>query len=81
MRSFSRRDGMAEEVRTQVPGNIWKVMVKEGDVVSEGDVLFIMEVMKTEVGHHCETSGVVSAVNIQDGQEGIDADVVAVVIA
>jgi hypothetical protein len=37
--------------------------------------------MKTEVGHHCETSGVVSAVNIQDGQEGIDADVVAVVIA
>jgi len=72
---------MAEEVRTQVPGNIWKVMVKEGDVVSEGDVLFIMEVMKTEVSHHCETSGVVSAVNIQDGQEGIDADVVAVVIA
>jgi biotin carboxyl carrier protein len=33
---------MAEEVRTQVPGNIWNVMVKEGDVVSEGGVLFIM---------------------------------------
>jgi biotin carboxyl carrier protein len=72
---------MAEEVRTQVPGNIWKVMVKEGDVVSEGDLLFIMEVMKTEVNHHCEMSGVVSAVNVQDGQEGVDADVVAVVIA
>jgi acetyl-CoA carboxylase biotin carboxyl carrier protein len=72
---------MAEEVRTQVPGNIWKVMVKEGDIVSKGDLLFIMEVMKTEVNHHCETSGVVSAVNVQDGQEGIDFDVVAVVIA
>jgi biotin carboxyl carrier protein len=42
IRSFARRDGMAEEVRTQVPGNIWNVMVKEGDVVSEGGVLFIM---------------------------------------
>jgi acetyl-CoA carboxylase biotin carboxyl carrier protein len=72
---------MAEEVRTQVPGNIWKIMVKEGDAVSEGDLLFIMEVMKTEVNHHCKTSGVVSAVHIQDGQEGIDTDVVAVVIA
>ena len=37
--------------------------------------------MKTEVHHHCETSGVVSAVNVQNGQEGIDFDVVAVVIA
>ena len=37
--------------------------------------------MKTEVSHYCETSGVVSVVNIQDGQESIDADVVAVVIA
>jgi acetyl-CoA carboxylase biotin carboxyl carrier protein len=64
---------MAEKIRTQVPGNIWKVLVKEGDVVSEGDVLFTMEVMKTEVNHNCETSGIVSAVNIQDGQEGIDA--------
>jgi biotin carboxyl carrier protein len=52
---------MAEEIRTQVPGNIWKVLVKQGDVVSEGAVLFTMEVMKTEVNHNSETSGVVSA--------------------
>ena len=71
---------MAEEVRTQVPGNVWKVMVKQGDDVSAGDLLFIMEVMKTEVNHLCETSGVVAAVNIEEGQEGVDADIVAVVI-
>lgn len=52
---------MAEEIRTQVPGNIWKVLVKEGDAVSEGEALFTMEVMKTEVNHNCETSGIVSA--------------------
>ena len=71
---------MAEEVRTQVPGNVWKVMVRPGDTVAKGDLLFIMEVMKTEVNHLAETSGVVSAVNIQEGQEGVDADIVAVLI-
>ena len=72
---------MAEKIETMVPGNVWKLLVKPGDKVVPGDVLFILEVMKTEVNHHCETSGVVSAVKVQDGQEGIDFDVVAVVIA
>jgi biotin carboxyl carrier protein len=58
---------MAEEVRTQVPGNIWKVMAKEGDIVSEGDLPFHHGEMKTEVSHHCETSVVASAVNIPAG--------------
>ena len=40
---------MAEQVTTQVPGNVWKVLVKPGDAVKSGDVLFILEVMKTEV--------------------------------
>ena len=38
---------MATEVKTTVPGNMWKVLVKEGDIVKKGDPLFIMEVMKT----------------------------------
>jgi biotin carboxyl carrier protein len=72
---------MAEEVRTQVPGNIWKVQVKQGDTVAAGDLLFIMEVMKTEVEHRCETAGTVSAVAIEEGQEGVEADLVAMVIS
>ena len=42
---------MAEEVITETPGNIWKVLVKPGDKVKPGATLFIMEVMKTEVPH------------------------------
>ena len=42
---------MTTEVKTTVPGNMWKVLVKEGDAVKKGDTLFIMEVMKTEVHH------------------------------
>lgn len=72
---------MAEEVVTQVPGNVWKVLVKPGDTVKPGDVLFILEVMKTEVPHEATQAGTVRSVNIQEGQEGVDAGMIAVTIA
>ena len=71
---------MAEEVTTETPGNIWKVLVKAGDKVDAGDTLFIMEVMKTEVPHTAAAGGTVKAVHITEGQEGVDAGVVAVEI-
>jgi biotin carboxyl carrier protein len=71
---------MAEQVRTQSPGNIWKVLVKAGDRVNAGDVLFIMEVMKMEFPHEAPRAGTVTAVNIVEGQESVDGDMVAVEI-
>lgn len=72
---------MKEEVIVQVPGNVWKVLVKPGDQVKAEDVLFILEVMKTEVPHAASTAGTVKAVYITEGQEGVDAGSVAVEIA
>ena len=69
---------MATEIRTQTAGNIWKVLVQPGDVVTEGDVLFIMEVMKMEVPHTAPVGGTVSAVHVANDQEGLDADAPAV---
>ena len=71
---------MATEVKTTIPGNMWKVFVKEGDVVKKGDPLFIMEVMKTEVHHDSPINGKVVKVNVVNDQEGIDPGTVAVVI-
>ena len=71
---------MATEVKTTIPGNMWKVFVKEGDVVKKGDPLFIMEVMKTEVHHDSPVNGKVVKVNVVNDQEGIDPGTVAVVI-
>ena len=71
---------MATEVKTTIPGNMWKVFVKEGDVVKKGDPLFIMEVMKTEVHHDSPVDGKVVKVNVINDQEGIDPGTVAVVI-
>ena len=71
---------MATEVKTTIPGNMWKVFVKEGDVVKKGDPLFIMEVMKTEVHHDSPVDGKIVKVNVVNDQEGIDPGTVAVVI-
>ena len=71
---------MATEVKTTIPGNMWKVFVKEGDIVKKGDPLFIMEVMKTEVHHDSPVDGKVVKVNVVNDQEGIAPGTVAVVI-
>ena len=57
---------MSTEVLTSVPGNIWKVLVEVGDEVNEGDILFIMEVMKSEVNHNAPVSGTITQVNIRN---------------
>jgi biotin carboxyl carrier protein len=71
---------MAEKIETKVPGNVWKLLVKPGDKVDPGDVLFILEVMKTEVPHSASEGGTVKAVHITEGQEGVDAGIWAVEI-
>ena len=71
---------MTTEVTTTVPGNIWKVLVKEGDQVQKGDTLFIMEVMKTEVNHETPIDGKVVKVNIVNDQEEVDPGTVAIII-
>ena len=71
---------MTTEVKTTVPGNMWKVLVKEGDAVKKGDNLFIMEVMNTEVHHDSPVDGTVIKVNVVNDQEGIDPGTVAIII-
>jgi acetyl-CoA carboxylase biotin carboxyl carrier protein len=71
---------MAHEVELQTAGNMWKVMVKLGDEVKAGDTLFIMEVMKMEVPHEAPVDGTITAVNVSEGEEGLDAGTIGVVI-
>ena len=70
---------MAEEILTQAPGNVWKVLVKEGDTVKAGDTLFILEVMKTEVSHDAESDGVVKTLHIKE-EDAVDVGQLAVEI-
>ncbi len=72
---------MAQEVRTDVSGSVWKVLVKPGDQVKTGDTLFILEVMKTEVPYEAEANGEVIAVHITEDSGMIEEDTLAVEIS
>ncbi|WP_158967840.1 sodium-extruding oxaloacetate decarboxylase subunit alpha [Paraglaciecola sp. L3A3] len=48
-------------------GNIFKVLVKEGDTVNSGDVIIIMEAMKMETEVRAPASGVISSIQTKEG--------------
>ncbi|MCR3956665.1 MAG: biotin/lipoyl-binding protein [Gudongella sp.] len=56
-----------EVVEAPMPGNIWKVLVKEGQEVKEGDVLLILEAMKMENEILSPKDGVVSKLATSEG--------------
>jgi oxaloacetate decarboxylase alpha subunit len=56
-----------EDVPAPLAGNIFKVLVVEGEQVSEGDVLLVMEAMKMETEIRATRSGVVQSVLVREG--------------
>ena len=67
---------MTTKVELETDGNFWKVLVAEGDKVAEGDTLFIMEVMKMEVPYEAPCDGVVTTLNVAEGDLGKEGDIV-----
>ncbi|WP_018348629.1 biotin/lipoyl-binding carrier protein [Longispora albida] len=57
------------EVRAEMVANVWRVLVKEGDVVEEGDTLAILESMKMEIPVVSEDEGTVVKVAVKGGDE------------
>ena len=54
-------------IEAPLPGNVWKVMVKEGQEVKEGDILIILEAMKMENEIYSPSNGTVAAVHVAEG--------------
>lgn len=70
---------MAEEVLAEMVANVWKVLVKEGDSVSEGDTLVILESMKMEIPVEATATGTVSEVAVTEGGVVQEGDTIAVI--
>jgi acetyl-CoA carboxylase biotin carboxyl carrier protein len=67
------------EVRAEMVANVWKVVVKEGDTVSEGDTLVILESMKMEIPVLTEEDGVVAQLKVGEGDVIQEGDLIAVI--
>ncbi|MCT8139590.1 acetyl-CoA carboxylase biotin carboxyl carrier protein subunit [Anaerobacillus sp. CMMVII] len=68
-----------EKVLASMAGNVWKVLVKEGDQVEEGQDVVILESMKMEIPIAVEVSGTVQSVKINEGDFVNEDDVLIIV--
>ena len=66
-------------VFSEVPGNVWKILVDHGAPVAAGDPLLIIESMKMEISVVAPVSGTIAALRIKPGQTIRAGDIVAVI--
>ncbi|NMD69230.1 acetyl-CoA carboxylase biotin carboxyl carrier protein subunit [Bacillus sp. DNRA2] len=64
------------EVYASMAGNVWKVLVKPGDQVEEGQDVVILESMKMEIPIAAECDGTVKEVKINEGDFVNEGDVI-----
>jgi biotin carboxyl carrier protein len=70
---------VAEEVVAEMVANVWKIIVKVGDVIQEGETLMILESMKMEIPVEATVSGTVSEIGVVEGGVVQEGDVMAVI--
>jgi acetyl-CoA carboxylase biotin carboxyl carrier protein len=66
------------DVLAPMSGNIWKILVKDGDSVSADDEIMIMEAMKMEIPVTAEQDGRVT-LKVKDG-DPVEADTLLAVV-
>ncbi|SEN21445.1 acetyl-CoA carboxylase biotin carboxyl carrier protein [Mesobacillus persicus] len=64
------------KIEAGMAGNVWKVLVKEGDQVTAGQEVVILESMKMEIPVSVEADGTVTKVHVQEGDFVNDSDII-----
>jgi biotin carboxyl carrier protein len=56
------------EIVAPLTGNVWRILVSEGDMVNAGDTLVILESMKMEINVDTVFDGTVTKILKQEGE-------------
>jgi len=59
---------VAVEIRAQITGTLWKLLVRVGDAVAEEQTVAILESMKMEIPVEAPAAGSVSAIHVAEGE-------------
>ncbi len=54
------------EVKAELVGNVWKIIAKPGDTVTEDQTLLILESMKMEIDVVAPRAGTVRAIRVKE---------------
>ena len=68
-----------EAVESPMPGNVWKVLVKEGQEVKEGETLIILEAMKMENEIPAPCDGTVASLHVNEGDAVNGGDILVTI--
>jgi len=66
------------DVEAHITGTVWKIEVKVGDDVEEGQTVVILESMKMEMPVEAEDEGKVAEVVVEEGQSVSEGDTLVV---
>jgi acetyl-CoA carboxylase biotin carboxyl carrier protein len=66
---------MATNVCAHITGTVWKIEVKEGETVAEGQTCVILESMKMEMPVESPAAGKVEKIACAEGQAVNEGDV------
>ena len=61
-------------VNAHITGTVWKIEVKPGEPVSEGQVCVILESMKMEMPVEAPAAGTVETIHVKEGQAVSEGD-------
>jgi acetyl-CoA carboxylase biotin carboxyl carrier protein len=64
-------------VKAELAGNMWKVIVKEGQEVGADETLMILESMKMEIPINAPRAGRVAKIHVKEGQTVQEGEVLA----
>ena len=70
---------MSSEVLAEMVANVWRVLVGVGDDIAEGDTICILESMKMEIPVEATVGGIISRMNVIEGETVQEGDVIAVI--
>jgi glutaconyl-CoA decarboxylase len=62
-----------------MPGKIWKLHVREGDSINEGQLALVLEAMKMENEIFSPATGTVKQINCKEGDSVNTGDVLLVI--
>jgi acetyl-CoA carboxylase biotin carboxyl carrier protein len=65
-------------IEAHITGTVWKIEVKVGDTVEEGDTVVILESMKMEMPVEAEDEGTVKEIVVAEGQAVSEGDTLVV---
>ncbi len=67
------------DVLAHITGTVWKIEKSQGETVSEGDVVIILESMKMEMPIEAPCAGTVREIKVKEGEAVDEGKVVAVI--